>query len=133
MKYIYPAVITKDENAYAITFPDLEGAFTFGYTNEEIYLNAKDCLSLVLLDLEDNKKNIPTSSTIEDIINNYPQAIYMFVEVDTEAYKRQLDNIAVRKNVSIPKWLDRYAKDNNISLSNLLQEALLSRVNNAAQ
>lgn len=48
---------------------------------------------------------------------------------DTLAYSRKVDTRAVRKSVSIPAWMDALAKDHNLILSNVLQNAIRRELN----
>ena len=41
-----------------------------------------------------------------------------------QKYVKESKNQIVRKNVSIPSWLNEMAKKNNINFSNTLQKAL---------
>ena len=67
-KYIYPAVfIPEKEGGYSVGFPDVEGCFTSGDTLEDALAMAKDALSLMLVELEDEEKAIPDASDIRDL------------------------------------------------------------------
>ena len=46
-----------------------------------------------------------------------------------EKYVRECKNQIVRKNVSIPSWLNEMAKRYNLNFSNLLQEAIKRELN----
>ena len=52
----------------------------------------------------------------------------MLVDVDIENYVDRENSKTVRKNVSIPKWLDIKAKEMKINVSKLLTEALTKKV-----
>ena len=45
------------------------------------------------------------------------------------AYDRKYNSGSVRRNVSLPKWLDTLAAENNVSLSTVLQKGLRSALN----
>ena len=47
------------------------------------------------------------------------------IAADTMAYRKKVDTKTVRKNVSIPSWLNQLAVEHNINFSNVLQNALL--------
>lgn len=51
------------------------------------------------------------------------------VGADTLAYRRKVDTRAVRKSVSIPAWMDALAKNYNLNLSNVLQNAIRRELN----
>jgi len=48
MSYAYPAVFEKDGGGYSVSFPDLEGCYTYAETMEEAALNAKEALELYI-------------------------------------------------------------------------------------
>ena len=45
--------------------------------------------------------------------------------LDIDAYAEKYGSKAVRKNITIPAWLNTYGEKNNINFSKVLQEALL--------
>lgn len=131
MKYIFPAVFTldiTDENypngVYLVNFPDLEGCYTDGETIEEAYKMAEDVLNLTLWDMEESKETIPKPSNPKDIKCD-DNSFISLVTADTLEYRKKYDKEAVRKNLSIPKWLNTLALERNINFSNVLQNALI--------
>ncbi len=46
--------------------------------------------------------------------------------LDIDAYEEKYGEKAVRKNLTIPAWLNTFAEKNNINFSKLLQETLFS-------
>lgn len=125
MKYVYPAVFTKDKDSdnILVDFPDLEGCFTDGADLNEAFDYAEDALNLTLWSMEKNGEKIPAASVAEKI--KVPEGgTLALIRADTTAYARQNDKRAVRKNVSIPSWMNTMAKERNLNLSNLLQNAI---------
>ena len=47
--------------------------------------------------------------------------------LDMDAYAEKYGSKAVRKNVTIPAWLDTFGERNNINYSQVLREGLESR------
>ena len=128
MKYVYPAIITYDGEAYLVDFPDLPDCFTDGQTPEEALENAADALNLFLWHYEKNKRSIPVATSITSL--KAPESGFIsLIKADTLAYARQNDKRAVRKNLSIPQWLNTLAVENNINFSNVLQKALMQELN----
>ncbi len=124
MVKVYPAIIHEEDGGYWIEFPDLEGCQTQGDTLEELMEMAKEALGLYLVSLEENGQAIPTPSSIADIAAGEESTTY--VATDMNAYRR--DTRAMKKMLSIPAWLAKEAEARNISLSKVLQEALLSKI-----
>lgn len=120
---VYPAIIHEEEG-YWVEFPDLSGCFTNGSTLEETMEMAKEALGLYLVSLEENGQVIPAPSNIADISSDEGQTTY--ISTDMNAYRR--DTRAIKKMLSIPAWLAKEAEARNISLSKVLQEALLSKI-----
>ncbi len=123
MTKVYPAII-HEEDGYWVEFPDLSGCFTNGDTLEETMEMAEEALGLYLVSLEENGQTIPAPSNIADISKGEGQTTY--ISTDMNAYRR--DTRAVKKMLSIPAWLAKEAEARNISLSKVLQEALLSKI-----
>lgn len=126
VKYLYPATFepVKEDNAIYVRFPDFENCFTDGETPAEAAEYAEDALNMWMLHLERNGDHIPAPTNIQDI--EIPKGGYvMMIPADTVAYARATDNKAVRKNVSIPSWLNTLATEKNINFSNVLQNALM--------
>ena len=48
---------------------------------------------------------------------------------DTAIYRQTLSNVAVKKTLSIPQWLNRAAIANGINFSQVLQDALKQKLN----
>ena len=51
------------------------------------------------------------------------------VGMDIADYVRKIETKIVRKNVSIPSYLNELAKNRNLNFSQILQEALLAELN----
>lgn len=138
MKYVYPAIFTLDktdtsfpDGVYLVEFPDLEGCYTFGETLEKAYEMAEDVLSLTLWDLEENKVQIPTPSNLKDLKCD-ENSFASLVSADTLAYRKLHDTKAVKKTISIPRWLDTIAQERGVNFSNILQQALMKELNVSA-
>lgn len=128
-KYIYPAVfIPEKEGGYSVIFPDLEGCFTCGDDLDEALTMAKDALSLMLVDLEDEKEDIPTASGINSL-KMKKNEFASLISTDTMIYRQTLNNAAVKKTLSIPAWLNKAAIAAGINFSQVLQDALRAQLN----
>ena len=46
-----------------------------------------------------------------------------------DAYRKTMNKKSVRRNVSIPAWLDKKASEAKINVSRVLQEALIEKLN----
>lgn len=85
---------------------------------------AEDALNLMLWDKEESKEPIPSPSIPQDIRLEDPSDCIVWVSADTFKYRKMYDTKSVKKTLSIPRWLDTLAVDNNVNFSNVLQNAL---------
>ena len=122
MKYIYPAIFLQTEDGgYHVEFPDIENCFTCGDNLIEATEMAEDVLAMMLWESEKNKNPIPVPSRT---LPHEPPQFVSFIKADTELYRRQMDNRAVRKTLTLPAWLNHRAEEAHINFSSVLQEAL---------
>ena len=128
MKLIYPAIFSPcmEKEGYTVEVPDLPGCVTEGDDLADAIEMATDAASgWILGELEDGN-NIPSPSQRKDIQTDDDSFINMLV-LDMDAYSEKYGSKAVRKNITIPAWLNTYGEKNNINFSKVLQDALLNR------
>lgn len=123
-RYIYVAIFTKESNAYNISFPDLPGCYTYGSTIEEAYNMAKEALELHLYGMEEDGDKIPIPTVAESIKVNDRISFITLIEAYMPLVRSQILNKAVKKTLTIPKWLNDLADEHNINFSQLLQDSL---------
>ncbi|MDR3318216.1 MAG: type II toxin-antitoxin system HicB family antitoxin [Clostridiales bacterium] len=128
MKYVYPAIFTREDNVIYVNFPDIENCFTDGHDLSQALENAQDVLSLTLCGIEDDGIAIPQPTAIESIVVNDNQFVN-FIQADTVDYRRFYRACSVRKSLTIPTWLNQKAEQSGINFSQLLQEALKKQLN----
>ena len=130
-KITYPALFHEEDGKYWVEFPDLEGCLTNGDTVEESYKNAKEALGFYL-DKEGDvyERIINKPSEVKDIVNANPGLLVMLVEYDSLEYAKKYKTKAVKKTLSIPEWLNDLAVKQNVNFSNVLQDALIKKLNN---
>lgn len=127
-KYIYPAVFTKEDQGYSISFPNIDSCYTQGDDLLDGIEMAKDVLCLVLYKLEEENKSIPIPSSPKEISTN-DNSFVTLIDVDTLEYRKFYDSKSVKKTLTIPNWLNTMAEKNNINFSNVLQNALIEKLN----
>ena len=84
---------------------------------------AQEALGLYLISLIEDRKALPTASSIRDVETD---EIVSYISVDVDKYRR--NNKAVKKTLSLPAWLAEEAERNNLSLSKVLQEGLKAQL-----
>ena len=140
MKVTYPVIFTDVDTNILIEVPDL-GILT--ESNEEgkpkgsmadAITMARDAIGLSCIEAEDNGKVVLHPSKMTDIdvskgtFNEDGTSIVSLVDVDLATYRRMLDNKTVRRNVTLPNWLNQEAEKSHINVSKVLQEALMARL-----
>ncbi len=124
MLFIYPAVFHKENNSYWVEFPDLEGCQTYGDTLNETMEYAQEALAAYLLTLLEQNLSLAQPSDISSISYSADSFVTL-VTCDINQYK---DTKAVKKTLTIPAWLNERALAMNINFSQVLQEALLTKI-----
>ncbi|ETA82508.1 type II toxin-antitoxin system HicB family antitoxin [Youngiibacter fragilis] len=122
-RYVFPALFEYEGNDINVSFPDLPGCLTFGNNEAEAMFNAKEALEGYLYVLESDNDEIPEPSKIKDI-ERLDNEVVVLVDVWMPLVRDQESNKAVKKTLTIPKWLNDVAEQNNVNFSHLLQAAL---------
>lgn len=139
MLSMYPACFFKEEIGYSVVFPDLNYLATQGDTFEESMKMAVECLAGYLYNCQIDGDDIPAPSQLSDINSEeiakvldpdapICEAIINMVSVDVAAYAKEHFEKSVRKTLTIPAWLNNAALERNINFSQVLQEALISKI-----
>ena len=134
----YPAVFLKDteSDGYTILFPDLPGCISCGDDVKDALYMANDVLGTYLFDDYSKLEDLPKSSRLEDIriedsIEEGEEEYFSlegsfksYVGLDLTDYVKKHENRTVKKNVTIPSYLNEMGKSNKVNFSKLLTEAL---------
>ncbi len=128
MKNSYPILLTPDKEGYVVYIPDFD-INTEGNTLTEAIEMARDAIGIVGIDMEDDKKALPLPSDINAVRKETENDIVTLVDVDFTEYRRQNDMRTVRRNVTLPSWLDFEAKKSGVNVSAILQKALKQELN----
>lgn len=126
MKLTYPACFYPDAEkagAYAVVVPDLPGCVSGGSTLAEAILMGTDAASGWVLDELEDGKTVPPASPLESITPEPGGFVNMLV-LDMDSYAEKYGEKAVRKNLTIPAWLNTFAEKNHINFSQVLQDSL---------
>lgn len=121
--YVYPALFhhNQDDGSYTVTFPDLPGCITEGKDLDEALYMAQSAMSLWLEYSLDHKEPIPAPSVLAAV----PAEAGEFVNLVRADVR---NSRAVKRTVSLPKWMDDAASDMGLSLSKVLQDALKTKI-----
>lgn len=129
MKLVYEAIFTPFEkgDGFTVEVPDLPGCVTEGDTLAEAIEMGQDAASgWILTELEEgNDYPKPSDHVIvpEGSFSNY-------LVLDMDDYSERYGSKSVRKNITIPAWLNTYGEKNNVNFSKVLTDALLKQASN---
>lgn len=140
MRTIYPVIFTDVDTNILIEVPDL-GILT--ESNEEgkekasladAIAMARDAIGIRCVTDEDAGKQLPEPTKLESVdtkngtFYGEGEETVTLVDVDLTAYRKMLDNKMVRRNVTLPNWLNQEAEKSKINVSKVLQEALMTKL-----
>lgn len=128
MKLLYPAIFTPFDagDGFTVEFPDLPGCVTEGDSMIEAIDMAQDAASGWILGELEEGNSFPSASDHKFIKPPKGSFINLIV-LDMDAYTEKYGNKAVRKNITIPAWLNTYGEKNNINFSKVLTDALMEK------
>ena len=123
MKKAYPIVLEEAaEGGYIVSIPDFD-AHTQGESLGDALFMAKDLIELAAWDKECDGEPIPEPSSQDSIVIGDHEVLTL-VAVDFEKMRKKRRTKTVRRSVTVPQWLDEEAREANINVSRVLQEAL---------
>lgn len=121
LEYVYPAIFHKNnDNSYTVVFPDLSGCITEGKSLGEAMRMAQSAINQWIEYSKDKNLQIPKPTEINNIKVNSNEFVSL-IRTDIK------DSHAVKRTVSIPKWMDERVTEAGLSLSRVLQDALKQR------
>ena len=136
MKQVYPVIFTPlndEKNTVLIEVPDLE-ILTEGFGMADAVEMARDAIGVKGIFYEDHGQEIPQPRALTDIDSSKGTfaengfGYVSLVDIDFTEYRRRTDNKTVRRNVTLPNWLNQEAEKAHITVSRVLQEALMTRL-----
>lgn len=126
-RYFYPAVFSYEPGQeIAVDFPDLKCA-TSGTNDNDAFLSARELLGCVLLGLEEDGDDIPTPTSLTEIETQENERAVL-IDVYMPSIRQAHINRAVNRTVTLPAWLNAAALEHNINFSQVLQDALKSKL-----
>jgi len=125
-KLTYFAVFEPSPEGYGVYFPDLPGCVSLGRDFEQAQRNAAEALGLHIYGMEKDGDEIPAPSRNPQIDADTAEGcIVAPVSVFPELVRNELDNRAVKTNLTIPAWLKELAEAQGVNFSKVLQVALM--------
>ncbi|MBP3816593.1 MAG: type II toxin-antitoxin system HicB family antitoxin [Firmicutes bacterium] len=137
MKVVYPTFIKQDKEWFLVYVPDLE-LYTEGKDFYDAIEMARDIIGLTCLSYEDDKVELPKPSDKANAIKiakedakdgfDFSDGVLTYVDVDTVSYRNTIRKKSVKKNCTIPNWLNEKAEKEGLNFSRVLQNALIEIV-----
>lgn len=121
MKQAYPVILEEDKGTYVVFVPDMN-INTQGHGIAEAMMMAEDAIGLCGITMQDMGQVIPKPS--KELPKVKGKEIAQFVLVDFDAYRRKNDMRTIRKNVSLPNYMNEWAEEAGLNCSHLLQDAI---------
>jgi predicted RNase H-like HicB family nuclease len=115
MKVVYPVILQKGDQYILVRVPDLD-LVTQGKDWVDALAMARDVICLTAVELQDDGQIVPVPSSIESFESELHEIVTL-VDVDFDEYRAWLDNRSIRKNCTLPSWLNARAEKANIIFS----------------
>lgn len=108
--YVYPARVEKKGKVYKIEFLDFPEILPVEEDSKDkaIY-SAQKYLALTIIDYESRNQKLPIPTENEE--SN------IYIHIWMPYFRNATKEVYVKKNVTIPQWLDILAKESNINYS----------------
>jgi len=122
---IYPIVVEKAEDGgFGMYFPDFPGTAILSIDIADGIRRAKEMLSNLVLEKEEQGEQLPEPSAPENIELLDTSDRVIFIEVYMPPYRNEAANKAVTKNCTLPKWLRDAGEQAGLNFSQLLQTSI---------
>ena len=125
--YTYPVIIDENDPEYTnLIFPQFHGE-TCVEPNENFVGAAQEYLALQIMDHEDDHTPVPEESLPDDFHLGAGQKLD-YVNLWMPYHRSKVQEVYVKKTLTIPSWLDVLAKRNKINFSETLTQALKTKM-----
>ncbi|MBN2287572.1 MAG: type II toxin-antitoxin system HicB family antitoxin [Tissierellales bacterium] len=125
-KITYLAVFEPIESGYSVYFPDLPGCVSYGESFEDALKQAAEALGLHIYGMEKDGDEVPEPSKTPLVDpDTSPGFIVSPVTAFPDLVRNELDNRAVKTNLTIPAWLKEMSEAQGVNYSKVLQTALM--------
>lgn len=116
----YPVILTEyhdDGHYYVVTSPNIKGMVTDGNSIAEALVHAEDAIATMLDGIDYPKVQDPKSWKLKE------NQQVSWVTVNMTKWQNKYGK-TVRRNISIPAGLNKWAKENKINVSQVTTNAL---------
>lgn len=123
MKQAYPIILSQGKEHVVVFVPDFN-INTQGTDIADAMEMARDAIGIMGIDIEDDREELPAPSEISSLKKENESDIITLVDVDFDEYRRKNDMRTVKKNCTLPAWLEFEAEKAKVNYSALLQGAI---------
>lgn len=125
-KLTFLAVFEPVETGYSVYFPDLPGCISCGEDFEDAQKQAAEALGLHIYGMEKDGDELPIPSKTPRVDPDTAVGYLVSpVTVFPDLVRNELDNRAVKTNLTIPAWLKELAEAEGVNYSKVFQTALM--------
>lgn len=126
MNQVYPAILIECGDSIAVSIPDLSIDTQGKDIAEAIYM-ARDAIGMIACYEQDEGRDVMQPSSVKSIV--LPEGATMaLIDIDIDAYRRAHENRTIRKNVTIPSWLNDMGENAGLNFSQVLTDGLKQRL-----
>ena len=108
--------------------PGFPRMYDTGGNMQDAYEMAWDALGLAVVSRIENRESLPPA-TEPYATTAVSDTFCIIVPFDLIAYQKKHNSKAIKKTLSIPEWLNEAATDMNVNFSQVLQDALIQKLN----
>jgi predicted RNase H-like HicB family nuclease len=126
-RYSFPALFANEEGQVTVTFPDLPGCVTSGDGFDHALAMAEEAMGGHILSMCEAGEAVPAPTPAEKLTLEPGEYIVMVSQWMPLVIERAKP-VFVRKNLTIPRWLNIKAEEAHINFSGVLQEALREKL-----
>ena len=122
--YTYPVILDfSNDDVIEVKIPNFSDNISFIEIDDDKITAAQEILAMAIIEYEDKNLKLPEPFKVDEIkLLENQQSI--FINVWLPYYRAKIKISYVKKNLTIPAWLDQLAKERNVNYSALLVKAL---------
>lgn len=126
MRQAYPICVSKDANGMMLVrVPDWD-QYTEGRDMADAIFMARDLIGILGVCYKEDGMVIPEPGSVSFSVES--NEILTYVDIDIDDYKAKHENRLVKKNCTIPYYLEQAAEAANLNFSRVLSEALSEKL-----
>ena len=126
MKVVYPTILTRGEKYILASIPDCDIA-TQGADMADAMAMARDAICMWCIAETDDGRVLPPATDMA-MVPVEDGDIITLIDADVTSYRKKLETRTIRKNLTIPSWLNDLAEKEGINFSQVLQAALKEKL-----